>query len=145
MQVDFYELTRDPVERVLVRIASRVLDGGGRLLVVAADEALARRIDAHLWDHDASAFLPHGQAGGPADDRQPVLIAAEPVAANGARSIALADGIWRDAALEYDRAFHFFDEASVDAARAAWRMLKDRTGLTRNFWRQDEGRWTKIA
>ena len=145
MQVDFYELTRDPVERVLLRIAERVTGQGGRLLVVAGDEALARRIDAYLWDHDPAAFVPHGRAGAPSDDRQPILIADDVVPANDAKAVALADGIWREAALAFDRAFHFFDEATIDAARAAWRTLKDREGVTRNFWRQDGGKWAKVA
>ncbi|MFZ5796378.1 MAG: DNA polymerase III subunit chi, partial [Pseudomonadota bacterium] len=35
MQVDFYHLTLQPLDRVLPRIAERVVEGGGRLLVVA--------------------------------------------------------------------------------------------------------------
>ena len=45
MQVDFYHLTADPIERVLPRIAERVLETGGRLLVVSGDEGLAARLD----------------------------------------------------------------------------------------------------
>ncbi|WCT75217.1 DNA polymerase III subunit chi [Sphingomonas naphthae] len=145
MQVDLYELTRDPVERILLRIAERVTGQGGRLLVVAADETLARRIDSFLWDHDPAAFVPHGRAGGAGETRQPILIADDVVPTNEAKSVALADGIWREAALGFERAFHFFDEATVDAARAAWRTLKDREGVTRNFWRQDGGKWVKVA
>ena len=36
MQVDFYQLTRDPAEKVLPFIAQRVLDDKGRLLIVSA-------------------------------------------------------------------------------------------------------------
>ena len=43
MQVDFYQLSRDPVEGVLPAIAARILDMGARLLVVADEsERLAR-------------------------------------------------------------------------------------------------------
>ena len=38
MQVDFYHLGRDPLDRVLASIATRVLAGGGRLLVITQDE-----------------------------------------------------------------------------------------------------------
>lgn len=145
MQVDFYQLGADPVERVLPRIAERVLADGGRLLIVAADDAHAKLIDARLWDHRPESFLPHAIVGGGADAFQPVLIALAPEPANGARNVALADGVWRDAALGFDRAFHFFDEAGVEAARAAWRALGTHDGLARNFWRQQDGRWTKIA
>ncbi len=63
MQVDFYHLTQAPVERVLPRIAERVLETGGRLLIVSSDEALAQRLDSHLWNYRPDSFLPHGVAG----------------------------------------------------------------------------------
>lgn len=146
MQVDFYHLAASPVERVLPRIAERVLTQGGRLLIVCADDALAARIDICLWDYRADAFLPHGRAEGEGDALQPVLIAPAITAANAARHIALADGRWRDEALGYDRAFHLFDDAAIDAARMAWRGLAGRERITRNFWKQDDGgKWIQAA
>jgi DNA polymerase III subunit chi len=76
---------------------------------------------------------------------QPVLLSAATEPANGARHIALVDGRWRDAALAFERAFHFFDEDNVDAARAAWRALSGRDGLTRAYHRQTEHGWEKMA
>lgn len=146
MQVDFYHLATTPVEQVLPRIAERILADGGRLLIVSENDALARRIDDRLWSYAPTAFLPHGRAGEGREDAQPVLIAPDPNPANGARHIALADGQWRDAALAFDRTFHFFDSDTIAAARAAWKTLASRDDLTRNFWKQDEaGRWMKQA
>jgi DNA polymerase-3 subunit chi len=146
MQVDFYHLTLRPLERVLPKISERVLAGGGRLLVVAADEDARARLDQLLWSHAPESFLPHGRAGGAHDDLQPVLIAAETDAANGARNIALADGVWRDEALGFDRAFHFFDEDRIAEARAAWKALADREGVERRYWKQnDTGKWEQAA
>ncbi len=146
MQVDFYHLTQLPLERALPQIAEKVVATGGRLLIVAAEESQRARLDQLLWSYAPESFLPHGQAGGDDDARQPVLIAASPEAANGARNIALVDGVWRQEALRFDRAFHFFDEAAIGAARAAWKGLGDREGVTRNYWKQnDAGRWEKAA
>lgn len=143
MKVDFYHLTGAPVEAVLPRIAERLLEERGRLLVVTEDDALAARIDAQLWSWKPESFIPHGRDDAPA---QPVLIAASPEPANGARNIALADGIWRDAALGYDRAFHFFGDDLIEEARAAWRALGGREDVERRFWKQDEaGRWSQVA
>ena len=142
MQVDFYHLGRDPLPQVLFRIASRVVSAGGRLLVVAGDEAQAEALDRALWEGPADGFLPHGRDG--AD--QPILIATAGEASNGARHIALTDGRWRDEALGFDRAFHFFDDASIEAARVAWRGLKGREGVEPRYWKQDEdGRWAQMA
>jgi DNA polymerase-3 subunit chi len=142
MQVDFYQLGRSPIERVLASIAGRVLGEGGRLLVVTGDDSQAAAIDEGLWTVSPDGFLPHGRDG--AD--QPVLIAADCEAVNGARTVALVDGHWRDEALRFDRALHFFDDRTVEAARIAWKGLRDRPDVTRNYWTQDEdGRWGKLA
>jgi DNA polymerase III subunit chi len=146
MQVDFYHLTRLPLERALPRIAERVVESGGRLLIVAEDAGARTKLDQLLWSHSAESFLPHGQAGGEGDAHQPVLIAETPVAANGARNIALADGQWREEALGFDRAFHFFDEERIAEARAAWKGLADRDGVERRYWKQNEaGKWEQAA
>jgi DNA polymerase-3 subunit chi len=146
MQVDFYHLTRAPIDRVLPRIVERVLAGGERLLIVSQDEALADRIDKLLWTYSSDAFLPHARAGAETDADQPVLIAAEVIPANGARHIALVDGQWRDEALGFERVFHFFDEANIVAARAAWRGLSGKEDVEPRYWRQEDGgKWERVA
>jgi DNA polymerase-3 subunit chi len=142
VQVDFYHLTAAPLERVLPRIAERVIEGGGRLLLVSGDAGLAERLDQHLWTYSPESFLPHGRAGEDDEGDQPVLISSTVDAANGARNVALADGVWRGEALDFDRAFYFFDGESIAGARAAWRELAGREGVTPRYWKQDEdGKW----
>ena len=146
MQVDFYHLTRLPLDAVLPRIAERVLEADGRLLVVAEARQMREAIDQLLWTYSAESFLPHACAGAGEDALQPVLISAECVAGNDARNIAIADGVWREAALSFDRAFHFFDEDSIVAARAAWKGLADRPDVARRYWKQgSSGRWEQAA
>jgi DNA polymerase-3 subunit chi len=146
MQVDFYHLTMLPLERALPQIAEKVLATGGQLVIVAQDAVQRQKLDQLLWTYAAESFLPHGLAGGEDDARQPVLIADVPEAANAARNIALVDGIWREEALCFDRAFHFFDEERIAEARAAWKGLAEREGVQRNYWKQnDAGRWEKAA
>ncbi len=146
MQVDFYHLTATPLERALPSIAQRVVAGGGRLLIVSDDTAQRGAIDRLLWTYAPDSFLPHGQAGAGDDDEQPVLISATADPANEARNIALIDGRWRDAALAFDRAFHFFDGEKIAEAREAWKSLAAHEGVERNYWKQDEnGRWSKAA
>lgn len=144
MQVDFYHLTHAPIERVLPRIAERVLAEGGRLLIVSADEGLAQRLDTHLWNYRPDSFLPHGRAGKPGEADQPILISTACDAINGARNIALGDGSWRDEALGFDRAFLLFGEDQIAGARTAWRALADAEGIERRYWKQDDaGRWSR--
>lgn len=146
MQVDFYHLTVAPLDRVLPSIAEKVLGSGGRLLIVAGDPAVRTRIDQLLWSYNPASFLPHGQAGEAWDGDQPALITEGVTPTNAARNVALVDGLWRDEALAFERAFHLFDEDSIGAARAAWRALGEREGVERRYWRQDEnGRWAQVA
>jgi DNA polymerase-3 subunit chi len=136
--VDFYHLSASPLERVLPSICEKVLAGEGRLLVVA-EEGLLTSLDEQLWTYAPDSFLPHGREG----ENQPVLLSPEPVAANGARNIALADGVWREESLGFNRTFYFFGSESLEAARTAWRALKGRDGVESRYWKQVDGRWVQ--
>jgi DNA polymerase-3 subunit chi len=139
--VDFYHLVASPIERVLPRICERLLEGGERLLVVAQGDYLDR-LDSLLWSYSRASFLPHGQAAAGNSDSQPVLLSTECQPTNGANNVALVDGVWREAALGFHRAFYFFDTERIEEARASWKMLKDRPETERRYWKQDEaGKW----
>lgn len=143
MQVDFYHLSRDPVETALPGIARKVKDAGQRLLIVSADAAQREALDRALWEAYPQDFLAHGSAGGRHDSRQPLLLSDNCDAPNGARFIALADGRWWDDALSFDRAFLFFEQSAIAEARATWRNLGEREDVQRRYWKQDGGRWVE--
>ena len=145
MQVDFYQLGQTPVEQVIASLAEKLLAKDARLLVVAGDETLLARLDRMLWDQGAASFLPHAVAGGADDARQPILLSTSPDPPNLARNMLIADGEWREAALSYDRAFYLFDEAALEGARLAWKLLSGRDGVDRHFWAQEDGRWVQKA
>jgi DNA polymerase III subunit chi len=144
MRVDFYQLSRDPAESVVPLLAQNTLKAGARMLIVSADDTQLARVSEALWRRERS-FLAHGLAGSPHEARQPILLSDSPEAANGAKYVALADGLWRDEALAFERAFLLFDDNTLEAARATWRALDVRDGVGRNFWKQEGGRWTKAA
>jgi DNA polymerase-3 subunit chi len=143
MQVDFYQLAGTPPEQVIASIAEKLLASDGRLIVVAADEVFLARLDRMLWDQGETSFLPHGVAGGTDDARQPILLSTSPDAPNLARNMLIADGVWRDAALTYDRSFFLFDGATLLKAREAWKSLADREGIERRYWAREGGKWVQ--
>ncbi len=145
LRVGFYLCGNQPVERVLPLIARAALGQGQRLLVVSGDDAQLARLDEALWEHSPEQFLAHGQAGGPHDARQPILLASDCVAANGADLVALADGQWREEATSFGRALLFFDEAGRAEARSTWRLFDDRDDVEREFYELEGGRWVKKA
>lgn len=148
MQVDFYQLSRDPAPKIAVQLARKLFDAGDRLLIVSGDDALLSSISDALWQADGPCFLAHDRAGGADDGLQPILLSADVTPANNARHIMIADGQWRAEVLtaaETERLFYLFGPNDVDAARLAWKGLKDAADTTRNFWRQDNGKWVKAA
>ena len=143
MRIDFYQLAGTPAEQVIATLAEKILDGDGRLLIVAEDEAQLARLDRILWDQGSASFLPHGVAGGADDARQPILLSSSPDAPNQARNMLIADGQWREAALTYDRSFYLFDSDTLEGARLAWKLLAGREGVERRYWAREGGKWVK--
>jgi len=143
MRVDFYR-AEGPPERIVPQLARRVIEGGARLLVVAGDGELRARVSEALWAVEG-AFLANGEAGGAHDARQPILIAPDPLADNGARMVVLADGVWREVPEGTERVFLIFGEDTIGAARMLWKTLGADEAIERNFWKQEGGRWVRAA
>lgn len=116
------------------------------MLVVAEDEQLLDRIDSGLWEVLPEAFLAHGKAGQPHEQRQPVLLSGEcGPAANGAKLLAIADAKWREDAESFERVLLFFDNDNRQAARDIWRQFDAREDVEREFFELVDGKWTKKA
>ena len=141
MQVDFYQLTRDPAEKVLPAIAQRILDNGGRLLIISDDANQLDAISAALWTARPDSFLAHAKSGEGDDALQPILLSQHTDAPTGAKFVALADGNWRAVTENFDRVFYLFPPEQTDNARSAWRTLGD--GVERRYWKQDGGKWVQ--
>jgi DNA polymerase-3 subunit chi len=141
MQVDFYQLTRDPAEKVLPAIAQRILDNKGRLLIISDDADQLDAISGALWTARADSFLAHAKSGESDDALQPILLSQDTDAPNGAKFVALADGNWRAFTEDFERVFYLFPPEQTDNARSAWRTLGD--GVERRYWKQDGGKWVQ--
>ncbi|MEO1047131.1 MAG: DNA polymerase III subunit chi [Pseudomonadota bacterium] len=144
MKIDFWQLSRDPVDKVTALIAQRVLDQGERVLVVSADAQQREAISKGLWKSAPDSFLANGEANAPGAERQPILLSEDVQAANGASHAIFADGTFRDAPA-FARTFLLFDESTLQHARETWKALSDREGLERAFFRQEGGKWVKVA
>jgi DNA polymerase III subunit chi len=144
-RIGFYLSGAQPVERVLPLIARAARRGGQRMLVVAEDSDLLDRLDKALWEHFPEDYLAHGRADAPHAARQPLLLASDCTAANGATLVAFADGRWRPEAETFDRALLFFDEAGRSASREVWRLFDQREDVTREFHELDGGKWVQRA
>ena len=144
MKVDFWQLSHDPVEKVVALIAQRVIDTGERLLVVSKSPEQREAISRGLWAAGPESFLAHGEASAAGAERQPILLAEDCAAPNAASHVIFADGEYREPK-GFARAFLLFDDATVADARRTWKSLDGMEELERAFFRQDGGKWVKVA
>ena len=144
MKIDFWQLSHDAPETVVALIAARVLAQGDRLLIVGegADRRVA--ISQALWAAGEESFLANGEATGPQPDRQPILLSDECAPLNGANHVIFADGRYRESE-GFERQFLLFDEDTKAEARRVWALLADGDDAERAFYRQEGGRWVKVA
>jgi DNA polymerase-3 subunit chi len=145
VELFFYHLERQPLERVLPDLLEKCLERGWRSVVQVSSEERRDALDAHLWTWRDEAFLPHGSVkDGNAGD-QPVWLTTEPENPNGATVRFLAEGAEVPEA-GYHRVVVLFDgndPDAVDRARAVWSAAKAR-GDDATYWQQnDAGRWER--
>ena len=112
------------------------------MLVVSADPDQRTAIARALWEAGPESFMANGEVDAPGADRQPILLGPEPVAANGASHVILADGTFRETE-GFARVFLLFPPDLAPQARQAWRAVDGRQGLERAYFAQEEGRWVK--
>jgi DNA polymerase-3 subunit chi len=152
MEVWFYHLTRQPLDRALPTLLERSIERGWRAVVQASSPERVGALDEWLWTYSEEAFLPHGLERDGDADMQPVYLTTGPENPNGARvrffieRARVAPVIASDAA--YDRALLMFDgndEDELRDAREQWVELKA-AGADLAYWRQNEnGGWEKVA
>lgn len=142
MKLDFWQVTDDPIEKVVALIAQRTLQAGARLLVVSESPDQRSAIARALWQAGPEAFLANGEAGAPGAERQPILLSGGLDAPNGASHVVLADGQMRTATA-FERVFLLFTPEGADAARQAWSALGTTADVERAYYAQENRRWVK--
>ena len=147
MEIWFYHLQNQPVERALPILLEKAVGRGWRV-AVQVPEAGLKRVDDLLWTYAPESFLPHGLARDKDGERQPIVLAADSANPNQASLRVSVEGADIDLPSDapYVRAILLFDgrsEEAVAAARLQWSRLKGQ-GLTLAYWQQsDEGRWER--
>jgi len=146
-EVWFYHLERSSLEQVLPELLERTLSRGWRARVRASEPARIEALDSWLWTWRDDSFLPHGMAGEPFAERQPILLGDAPGNPNGAQALFVAGGDPGDLG-GYERCVVIFDgraEPALQEARDLWARYR-KAGHPVTYWRQGETRgWEKQA
>lgn len=147
-EVWFYHLEQSSLDRVLPELLEKTLAKGWRALVRATGQERIDHLDGWLWAWKDDSFLPHGVAGEPDPDRQPILLTTESGNPNAAQALFILDGAECGPLDGFERCILLFDgkdEAALVQARARWKAFKT-DGLPISYWQQNErGGWEKKA
>jgi DNA polymerase-3 subunit chi len=149
MDLMFYQLSGQPLERALPVLLEKTLERGWKAVIEVSSDLRKAALDDALWTYAEGSFLPHGVDGEHGCEAQPIVITTTSANSNAADIRFLVDGARLDAELSgYQRIALLFDgedPVALDAARADWKKAKA-SGLTASFWQQNaEGRWEKKA
>lgn len=133
----FYQLGDAAAEDVLPRLLDRAAQAGWRVELRGPDRARMESLDLALW---AEGFRPHGLAGGPHDDLQPVLLTTGP--AGGCDCLVALDGAEVEPAEAgvLKRILVVFGPEDLATARAQWRALTA-AGLPSRYFEWTDGAW----
>ena len=144
-EIGFYHLLRTGPDQALPQLLGRTLAAGQRAAVMCGSEERVAALDAALWLCAEPDWLPHGSAASGDADLQPIWLATDDAAPNGARFLFLLDGATSERLSQFDRVFDLFDgrdEAAVAAARTRWKAAKA-AGHALTYWQQTGRGWER--
>ena len=144
-EIGFYHLTRTGPDQALPQLLGRTLGAGQRAVVMCATEERVAALDTALWLCPEPDWLPHGTSASGHADLQPIWLATDDAAPNGARFLFLLDGSASDRLAAFDRVVDLFDgsdPAAVAAARLRWTSAKA-GGHTLSYWQQTARGWER--
>ncbi|MEL6436842.1 MAG: DNA polymerase III subunit chi [Pseudomonadota bacterium] len=148
-EVTFYHLTETTVDEALPGLVEKALARGWRVTVQADGDTARDDIDALLWSHDQTAFLPHGRDGDEPAADHPIYVTTTPANPNASQMRFVINRCSQpDDMQAYARVAMMFDGGNGDTvhhARENWKQLNSE-GHDLTYWKQNaEGRWERAA
>ena len=153
MEIWFYHLTRQPLDRVLPGLIEKSLERKWSVVIQIGTQERMKALDALLWTYSDSSFLAHGTDQDEDAERQPIYLTTGFETPNASTVRFFVDGaliapFLTQPAVGFERLILMFDGNQDDqlvSARQQWAQLKQQ-GLALAYWQQDEdGRWQKKA
>lgn len=141
----FYHIEHTSLDAAIAPLVEKCLDRKWRVVLVGHEDTL-ERLNKALWTFREDSFLPHGLARTDAA-KQPVLLATEATAINGAKVALLLDGSDVGEAA-FERAMVVFDggdETARAKARQQYKSATDAGNKARYFQQERGGAWKEFA
>lgn len=143
-KINFYHLTKTPLEKALPKLLEKVLASGDRTVVKANDNDRVEKLNKDLWTYTTKFFLPHGSKNDSNHSRQPIYLTDEDENPNGSKVLAVVDNAEASEIKNFDKCLYIFnglETEQVSKARNRWKIYKDE-GFELVYWKQNEkGGW----
>lgn len=144
--IQFYHLLSTSRERAVPKLMEKALSSGGKVVMLASDEALLKRMSDALWTSDPASFLPHGGTRDGQASEQPIYLTVADENPNGAEILCILDGSSPASLTRYSKVLDVFDgsrEDEVASARQRWTAYKQQ-GYALQYVKQQPGGGWKI-
>ncbi|MDB2414469.1 DNA polymerase III subunit chi [Rickettsiales bacterium] len=149
--INFYHLTKSPVEKALPKLLEKVIQNDQRALVISANAQNTAALNKQLWTYTTKFFLPHGSKEDIFPQEQPIYLtnANDNEHPNGASILVILDNVSPDLQIDnFARCLYLFDgnnDEQTSLARNHWKELK-KDGHELVYWQQNEkGKWEEGA
>jgi DNA polymerase III subunit chi len=144
-EIRFYHLERQSLEQVLPGLLLKALESGHRILIRTVSDALAEKLNDHLWASEPDSFIPHGTHKDGHATRQPVFLSADDQNPNNADMLILTHGAMAEDITSFKLCCTMLDGRNPEAvktARTLWAQYKD-AGHAVTYWQQGDTGWQK--
>lgn len=143
--IQFYHLTKTPLESALPRLLEKAYAAEHRILVKVANVQTMEILDKALWTYASLAFLPHASDAHPKPETQPILLTTTLDNKNAANVLCITDDTQVPADATYDKIIDMFngqDTEALKAARLRFKHYKD-AGADLSYFQQTDSGWEK--
>jgi len=125
----------------LAPIVLKILEEKKKVLIFSEDERQLKELDNSLWSYGRNKFIPHITIFDKGFDliRQPVLLTNKEENSNCANYLIFLSETKQDFISNFDRAFYFYDNSSLDSANKLSQELSPK-----NSYKKEGGKWVKI-
>ncbi len=126
-RIDFYRYAEDKL-RFACRLAAKVFESSGRLVVYSPDAAVLAQFDRSLWTFQATRFVPHCFAGAAVAPETPVILVSSGESLPHHDVLLNLGDEWPPFFASFERLLEIVasDEADKARARGRWSFYKER-------------------
>jgi DNA polymerase-3 subunit chi len=126
-RIDFYTHVQDG-QLLACKLSAKALEQDLRVLVLTADEAMAKKVDLLLWSTPATGFLPHCRSRDELAPLTPVIVDHDPGELAHEQVLLNLSGTRPAFFSRFQRLIEIVstDESDIAAARERFRFYRDR-------------------